>query len=91
LKYNDNEFLSVLPIFNNANELSGANFIFQGIYFRLQIPTDNFIIEKLDTDRFVDDFDIKGNIIKKQLNWHNRSIKYELNKKIMQEIKFKWE
>jgi hypothetical protein len=90
LKQNEDEFFSVLPIFNNANELSGANFIFQGINFILQIPTANFPIEKLGADRFITYFDIDGNLTKRQLNWHNKIIKYEMNGVVMQEIDFKW-
>lgn len=86
----EDKFFSILPIFNSVNELSGANFIFHGINFRLQIPTANFLIEKLGVDRFVNDFDINGNIIKRQLNWHNRAIRYEFKKIVMQKINFKW-
>lgn len=91
LRKNEDEFVSILPIFNNANELSGANFIFQGLTFRLQIPTTNFPIEKLGADRFVTDFYIDGNTTKRQLNWHNKIIKYEMKGVVMQEIHFKWQ
>lgn len=90
LKVEEDQFFSIIPIFNAVNELSGANFIFKGINFRLQIPTINFPIKKLGANRLVDDFDINGSIIKRQLNYHNKAIRYEHNGTVTQEINFKW-
>ena len=84
------DFLSVLPIFGKPNNLTGACFIIKGVGFRLQIPSTSFSIAKLDEDRFITDFDINGNLTKKQLNWHNKKIQYAFNGKVRQTIVFEW-